>query len=191
LRSNRTLSIKGLPEDPDSPVSYELGMAFVRNLQAIIETSNRSLAAAPEYPSQGVKKVKESAANVAEISNWIFLAKKTLTPRESAIAAEPYKEFGEDLYLRMVSSFQKQREGKFPTKRPVHIRAFEFMLESKSHSLNKAVNRFCSCGARHGKNCRSSFKTGIQAVKKILSKHAPHLLAKYNELHPDRNKRNA
>jgi hypothetical protein len=84
-----TFSIKGLPNDPKSPVSYELGMAFVRNLKAIVDTSNRLLAVASGDPSPGVKAVKEYAANVAEISNWIFVTKSLLSPEEAALAAKP------------------------------------------------------------------------------------------------------
>jgi hypothetical protein len=189
LKSNIKRSVAGLPSDPTFPVSYELSLAFQRNLQGIIDASNRLLARAPADPTDEATAVKGLAANVAELSNWIFLTRASLRPEEAVIAAEPYREFGEEFYKSMVCSFQKQREGRFPTKRPIHIKAFEFMLESKSNSLNKAVKTFCDCGARHGPKCRSSFKTGIQAVKEILKKHAPHLVASYNELHPDRNKR--
>jgi hypothetical protein len=184
-----------LPDNPDFPVSYELSRASAHNLARVSEIAADLIAIAPENPSDETirsvfAEIKRCVEDALEISGWLFPEPRTAKTLENAIvAAAPYRELGKEWEEKMIEDLQKGDEGRPPTKRRAHIEAFEFMLQSKSNSLNKAVRRFCMCGGVHAKKCRLQFRTGIQSLKKILRKFAPHLVVTYDALHPDRSKK--
>jgi hypothetical protein len=153
----------------------------------------QGLLAQTEASSETRKVAAIEAVRVAreadELLKWAYPSRKPISAAAAVARVPILREQGydEDAVKWMVAALQKNPEGKRQTVRATHIQAFEFMLQSKSNSLGIAINHFCKCGRVHDKKCRSSFRYGIQELKKILRKHLPHLIVKYDALHPDRN----
>jgi len=132
--------------------------------------------------------ILQLAQNADEVSHWIY-TRRRLSDEDAARKAEAFRPLGDDWVKSLRSGAQKLREGKPARKRPSHILAFEFMLQSKKNSLGRTVPKFCTCGRPHGPKCAVRFKAGIRMLKKVLRKHAPDLLSRYDALHPNRNTR--
>jgi hypothetical protein len=186
----------GLLSDPTRPVLEVLGRAFVDNLNAAEQILHEAhdLASQPKSMAQETdvmrmaKAVLQFSRNADELSHWIFTP-KTLSDEAAGRKAEAFRGLGDDYVKDMRSRAQKLPEGKPARMRQSHILAFEFMLQSKENSLIKATKQFCTCGQSHRTKCTGRFKTGIRGLKKVLRKHAPDLLSRYEAFHPNRNTR--
>jgi hypothetical protein len=126
--------------------------------------------------------------NALELLHWVC-PPRVLSAQEANRRAEAFRELGDDWVKSMASGLQKLPEGKPARMRQSHIAAFEFMLQSKKNSLRQAVKKFCPCGGQHSEKCAERFKVGVRALKKIIRKHAPSLVSRYDSLHPNRNVR--
>ncbi len=186
-----------LPDDPSHPVIYALSLACTENWNAFEIVSR--LGAQADYPpeeriseAEAVRRMEIAVShikNVVEIMGWILYRKAALSAEEAAQRVSAFRELGEDWVEEMSSRLQRLPQGAPPKRRQSHVSAFEFMLQSKEHSLGKAVPKFCTCGGSHDAECRQNLKAGIHVLSKLLRKYAPELVAQYNALHPDRAKK--
>ena len=184
-----------LPNDLSRPVMFALGRASFEKWTAIAETTDalKQLAIHPEREGAEadakklMKTVIQLLETVNELGRWIYCV-RALPIEEAFTKAQTFKELGNDWTERLCALLQKLPQGSPPTRRQVHINAFEFMLQSRTNSLGKATKKYCPCGKKHTEKCYEGFKTGIRSLKKILRKFAPDLVTQYDALHPDRAK---
>lgn len=107
---------------------------------------------------------------------------------------------------KIVSAMTKRRKRGRPSQmQGLYLEAFTLMLESKSMTLGKTIEklyetmRLCDCRDTHTDSClrasksnclktRQQFQTGIRGIKQRLRQHESgrELVVQYDALHPDR-----
>lgn len=185
-----------LPNAADGHVLPALIHAFVENMSALHSCVDAARALASrsdvkDHEAEVMELVREAAQltqNLKVLVDWIY-PRKVMPIEEALTKAEAFRELGDDWVESMCSALQTFPEGAPPRMRRSHIDAFEFMLQSKKNTLGKAVPKFCTCGGDHTARCRERLKTGVRGLKKMLRKHAPHLVLQYESLHPNRDKK--
>ena len=181
--------------DPSHPVLSAFHRTCAEDWNAFVATVSEAAERSADKrltESDAVKMIEcahEHLKRVAEVLRWI-LRPKRLESERALQSAERFRELGSDWVEAMASRLQKLPQGAPPKKRQSHIDAFEYMLQSKSNSMGKAVRKVCPCGEkRHGAVCHRNLKAGIHELTKTLRKYAPELAAQYELLHPDRAKK--
>jgi hypothetical protein len=197
------LSDLNLPEDASRPVQTALSRAYLDNISASLDATNHGLAILGNPPTipQGDTAQElhqfyvtslQSGKTALELSNWVYPPKPPLSFVQALNAVQPLKDVaGADPYRlkKLFADLQRRPIGR-PHQRQTFIRAFEFMLLSKANSQGQAVKKFCRCGAQaHTVKCEQALKAGMRSLKKVLRKHAPDLVSRYDVLHPDRSKK--
>jgi hypothetical protein len=190
----------GLPNDSTATVKSALDIALIENINAMTATLEEALAlarpsAAPADRADAIRMVRDSLPIVRsanELSDWVSLPRRPMAfdeaLRKAQTLAGPSPNSDEvELWLR---SLRTRSVGAPARRRESFISAFEFMLQSKGNSQGVATRKFCECGRQnHDVNCERNLKAGIRSLKKVLRKHAPELLTRYDSLHPDRAKK--
>jgi hypothetical protein len=185
----------GLSNDPTRTALFALEEAFTETMNTLAATVEQAfeLASGPnpqDHETDVMKLLEHStrlSGNAKELSRYVF-QNKALSAEAATRAAASFGSIDDEWVKKMRHSLQKLSVGRPPITRKAHIRAFEFMLQSKKNSLGIAATKFCPCGKRHDASCTQRFKTGIRSLKEVLRKYAPDIVVKYDSLHPDRAK---
>lgn len=183
----------GLSHDPKQPSLSALREAFAQNMCALAASVEQALRLASGPRRLGKAEMKKRmedfvrlAKHAKELSQWVY-QKKAMTRDAAVRVADLFLSIDNEWAAEMRHSLEKLAVGRPPARRQAHMKAFDFMLQSNRNSLGIAMTRFCPCGGEvHDVKCRQRFKTGLRSLKRVLRKHAPHLVAKYDVLHPNR-----
>jgi hypothetical protein len=186
------------PDDSNRSVLPALSHAFAENLSALRVCAQAGGALATRsdkkaHEAEAMQLAQDAlrlAQNLKALARWIY-PRKVLPLEEAVSKAQAFRELGDEWVESMCRALQTFPEGAPPRTRQSHIDAFEYMLQSKKHSLGRATREFCTCGGDHTEKCRERLKTGIRSLKKMLREYAPDLVTRSDSLHADRGKKGA
>ena len=196
------LSDLGLPEDNSRPVQTVLSKACLEKFNAgftAVEAAQRAKeqrgilgrAETERMVTELVQAAKQSFGTALELMDWVYPLGRPMQFVDAIGKAQFLIHLGADSeFVEPIFADLQSRPVGRPHHRQAFVRAFEFMMLSKANTQGRATKRFCPCGAKaHCAKCEQNLKAGMRSLKKVLRKHAPDLVSKYDILHPDRAKK--
>jgi hypothetical protein len=134
--------------------------------------------------SEQIEQIAELSKTINELGKWIHSSQRPLTKVEAWSRAIRLgdAEFAPDIF----TDLQKRKVGRSSNRYPTYVRVFELMLQGRNVSIGIARQKIRPPLA---KGEAPGLKAGILRLKKLLQKHAPDLVSRYEELHPDRAKK--
>jgi len=185
------LSAFSFSEDPAHPVRTCLLRIFVGcfndfetallELSKLVETDQTEDPGAASDTDRLIKHINERIQVMVELTPWLFGNRLPRNGIEAFRYAQAWSDHPEEA-LALFEGLQRRRVGS-PNKNATYLRLFELMLESKTMSLGRARQELSPKLPRENE---PSLKAGIRKVKRLLRKHAPEFVARYESLHPDR-----
>jgi hypothetical protein len=192
----------GLIEDPNYPARSALGAAYTDAFNNVISTVLAMASEVANHPGEtctatfddALNALKQHLDNFSELHDWLFPPREPISLNAASDWIPRLQELGYpfNLIYEIVSGLQKRKIGRPHShlRRDACIHGFERQLGSRRCGLHKVTRELCPCAKSvHSTSCEQNMRAGIRSLKKVLHKHAPELVSRYEKLHPDRDKK--